>query len=95
MFIDKDECRLFDDGFELVKAVQALSERRKSLLERISDFDLPDLIGGLIAILITLSVVLLLIFNKSTEGISKDFMAVFALILGYYFGRARPGAPRV
>src|SRR5262245_16100887 len=59
-FVDKDECRLFDDGFELVNAIQVLTEKRKSLLERISDFDLPDLIGGLIAILLTVAIVVLM-----------------------------------
>jgi hypothetical protein len=89
-FVDKDDCRLYNDGFELVNSVQVHYERNRSLIQRFRDFELPDVMAAVIGLLVTITLVYIVVKDGGTTNISKEFLAVFTLVLGYYFGRNQP-----
>ena len=87
-YVDSTGCRLFDSGDEAVVFMQGLLEKRRGFLQRIKDFDLIDIVGALIALPIVFTFVYIVISSKDTQNaISKEFLAIVSIILGYYFGR--------
>jgi hypothetical protein len=87
-YIDSSDCRLFDSGDEAVVFMQGLLEKRRGFLQRIKDFDLIDVVGALIALPIVFTFVYIVITSQDTQNaISKEFLAIVSIILGYYFGR--------
>jgi hypothetical protein len=87
-YVDSSDCRLFDSGDEAVIFMQGLLEKRRGFLQRIKDFDLIDVVGALIALPIVFTFVFIVITSKDTQNaISKEFLAIVSIILGYYFGR--------
>jgi hypothetical protein len=87
-YVDSSSCRIFDSGDEAVIFMQGLLEKRRGFLQRIKDFDLIDVVGALIALPIVFTFVYIVITSKDTQNaISKEFLAIVSIILGYYFGR--------
>ncbi len=86
--VDKDGVTIYTDGIEVLKALQAILDKRRSFWQRISDFDFTDAVAAVIAILVSLTFVGLMIFR--TDGAGKEFLAIFSLIVGYYFGKQKP-----
>lgn len=87
-YVDKSGCRLFNDGDQAVAFMQGVLERRRSFVQRLRDFDFLDIIGALIALPITFAFVFIIVAERGGEdAISKEFLAIVSLILGYYFGR--------
>jgi hypothetical protein len=87
-YVDSAECRLFNTGDEAVVFMQSLLERRRGFLQRLKDFDLLDIIGALIALPIVFAFVYIVITTRDAQNaISKEFLTIVSLILGYYFGR--------
>jgi len=87
-YIDSAGPRIFDSGDEAVIFMQGLLEKRRGFLQRIKDFDLIDIVGALIALPIVFTFVYIVITSKDPQNaISKDFLAIVSIILGYYFGR--------
>jgi hypothetical protein len=87
-------CRLFDDGEAMVRFFQALLDRKRSLWQRFSELNFNDLIGAFIAFVIIGSFAVLVIHagwqgNLSGNTISKEFLAIVSVVLGFYFGRSR------
>jgi hypothetical protein len=71
-YADSADCRLFNTGDEAVVFMQGLLEKKSSFLHRIKDFDL---------------VYIVVTTRDAQNAISKEFLAIVSLILGYYFGR--------
>ena|SRR6185436_6616595 len=87
-YADSADCRLFNTGDEAVVFMQGLLEKKSSFLHRIKDFDLLDIIGALIALPIAFAFVYIVVTTRDAQNaISKEFLAIVSLILGYYFGR--------
>jgi hypothetical protein len=87
-YVDPSGCRLLSNGDEAVVFMQALLEKRRGFLQRLRDFDLLDIIGALIALPITFTFVYIVATTKDSQNaISKEFLTIVSLILGYYFGR--------
>lgn len=85
-FIDKNGCKLLDDGEDLVKYFEILLDRKKSILQRLSDFDLLDIVGAFLALMIVGSFTWLICIQAK---ITSEFLAIVSLVLGYYFGRSK------
>ncbi len=87
-YVDSTGCRLLNNGDEAVVFMQALLEKRRGFLQRLKDFDLLDIIGALIALPIIFTFVYIVVTTRDTQNaISKEFLTIVSLILGYYFGR--------
>jgi hypothetical protein len=88
-FVNRDgKIELLDDGEEVIIHMQNLLERRKSFSQRLRDFDLLDIIGAIIALPLIFAFIYIVIVSRgNAEGVSKEFLTIVSLILGYYFGR--------
>ncbi len=87
-FVKKNQkCMLYEDGMDVIKGLQTILDERRNFWQRMKDFDFTDTVAAIIAILISLTFVGLMIFR--TEGVGKEFLAIFSVILGYYFGKTR------
>jgi hypothetical protein len=84
VFANSQRVQLFDDGVEVLKGLQAILEKRRSFLQRLNEFSLVEMIGAVIALTVTLAFVILTIARAE---LNKEFMAIFAIIAGYYFGK--------
>ena len=87
-------CKLFDSGEEMVRFFQSLMDRKRSFLQRFSELNFNDLIGAFIAFVIIGSFAVLIVhggWNGSLSGdtISKEYLAIVSVVLGFYFGRSR------
>jgi hypothetical protein len=94
-FVEPDgKCRLFDDGEGMVRFLQLLLDKKRSLWQRFNELNFNDLIGAFIAFVIIGSFAVLVIhtgWQGSLGGntISKEFLAIVSVVLGFYFGRSR------
>jgi hypothetical protein len=85
-------CKLFDDGEQLVRFFQDLLDRKRSLWQRFNELNFNDLIGAFIALAIIGSFTFLVIHASWIKAppeawISKEFLAIVSVVLGFYFGR--------
>ena len=86
-----DEVQLYDDGVEVIRALNIMLERKRTFSQRFSDFSLVDAVGALIAAFVTMTFVLR--YALASRGIAvndtidKDLVSIFTVIVGYYFGR--------
>jgi hypothetical protein len=86
------QCKIFNDGEALVMFFQNLLDRKRSLWQRFSELSFNDLISASIAFTIIGSFALMTIISAwvgtPSDGIiSKEFLAIVSLVLGFYFGR--------
>lgn len=87
-FVNSDGCKLLDDGEEVIIHMQNLLDKRKSFAQRLKDFDFLDIIGAIIALPIIFTFIYIVVLSKGNpDGVSKEFLTIVSLILGYYFGR--------
>jgi hypothetical protein len=82
---ETDRPEISDDGVDLVKYLQNMMDRRRSIFTRIGDFSLNDMIGAIIALFVTGGFMWVL-YNGTMDS-NKELVAVFSLVLGYYFGK--------
>jgi hypothetical protein len=87
------QCKIFNDGEELVRFFQNLLDRKRSLWQRFSEINFNDMIGAFIALAIVGSFAVLVvragwIGTLSENSISKEFIAIVSMVLGFYFGRS-------
>ncbi len=93
-FVQKNgECRLFDDGETLVRFFQGLLDKKRSILQRFSEFNFNDFIGAFIAFAVIGSFTILIMHaswngNLGDQTISKEYLAIVSIVLGFYFGRS-------
>ncbi len=94
IFVQKDgESKLLDDGESLVSFFQGLLDKKRSILQRFSEFNFNDFIGAFIAFAVIGSFTVL-IMHASWNGslgdqtISKEYLAIVSIVLGFYFGRS-------
>jgi hypothetical protein len=76
--------RLYDDGIEVIESLQDILDKRRTFIQRLNEFSLVELVGAIIAILITLTFVYLSIRYQT---VNKEFSGIFGIIAGYYFGK--------
>lgn len=87
-YVDPSGCQLFADGDAAITHMQTLLDQKRSFITRLRDFDILDLVGAAIALPIIGSFVYILFVTRGAEdAISKEFLTIVSLILGYYFGR--------
>lgn len=87
-YVNDEGCKLFENGEQVIVHMQNLLEKRKSFLQRLKDFDLLDIIGAIIALPIIFAFVYVVVrANGDPNAVSKEFLTIVSLILGYYFGR--------
>lgn len=84
--------KLMDDGEELVRYFQTILDRKRSLWSRFSELNFNDMIGAFIAFAVVGTFVFLIIYaaaggKPSGDWISKEFLAIVSVVLGFYFGR--------
>src|SRR3990172_1376756 len=74
----------YDDCENLVMAMKAKLDARRNLLQRLNEFSLAEMIGAVIALVVTGAFVFL---SLSQGALHPDFVGIFSLIAGYYFGK--------
>jgi hypothetical protein len=92
---EKSEVHLYDDGIEVIRALNTILQRKKTFLQRLAEFSLVDVVGAIIAIFITSTFVVRYAFQYTSGHISvepnasidKDLVSIFTVVVGYYFGR--------
>lgn len=94
------EVLLYDDGIEVVRGLNTILQRKKTILQRFADFSLVDVVGAIIAFLITLTFVARYLLQYRTgqvaadaePGLDKELVSIFTVVVGYYFGRVTSSA---
>jgi hypothetical protein len=80
----KGQLRIFDDGILAVQYIHDMLEKRRSLIQRLSEFSLFELVAAVIA----LSVTAIVIYQVLAKGVlTQELVGIFGIILGYYFGK--------
>ncbi len=75
--------RLFDDGVAVCRFLQDQLERRRSFRERLNEFSLFEFVAAIIAVAVTSTV----IYQVLTRQLTQEFVGIFGIVLGYYFGK--------
>lgn len=87
-YVNQEGCKLLEDGEEAIVYMQNMLEGRRTFMQRIREFDLLDIISALIAFMIVGSFVWIILTTRDApNAISKEFLTIVSLVLGYYFGR--------
>lgn len=87
-YVNQEGCKLLEDGEEAIVYMQNMLEGRRTFLQRIREFDLLDIVSALIAFMIVGSFVWITLTTRDApNAISKEFLTIVSLVLGYYFGR--------
>jgi hypothetical protein len=85
-FVDERRVRLCDDGVQLVKDLQMLLDKRRTVWQRLKEFSIVDAVGALIALGVTAAFIVLVAIPSGQ--VSKEFLSIFGIIVGYYFGKS-------
>lgn len=80
----KGQLRIFDDGITAVQYIHDMLEKRRSLIQRLSEFSLFELVAAVIALGVTATVVYQVL---ATGQVTQELVGIFGIILGYYFGK--------
>ena len=85
----KDRVSLYDDGIEVIRALNTLLQRRKTFWQRFTEFSLVDIVGAVIAMSITLTFVAASLgwLGSASAQVDQHLVSIFTVIVGYYFGR--------
>jgi hypothetical protein len=84
VFATNSNVDIYDDGVSVIKDFKTRLDERRGIWQRLGEFSLTEFIGAIIAICVTVAFVYL----SATKGeLNKEFLGVFSLIVGYYFGR--------
>ena len=84
VLVNKDgKISVFDDGIDILRDIQEKLERKRNIIQRITEFSLVELVGAIIAMLITF----LFVYKGFTGEIEQELVGIFGIILGYYFGK--------
>jgi hypothetical protein len=87
-FVRREGSRLLETTDEVVSFMQVLWDRSVGLKHKLREFELWDIVGAIIAILLVLTFVVTVFVNQaSPDKVSKEFLGVITLVVGYYFGR--------
>lgn len=85
------EVALYDDGIQVIQALNTELQRKKSFWQRFGTFTLVDAVGASIAILVALTFVgstaAQCLRPTNDTSIYRDLASIFTVIVGYYFGR--------
>ena len=73
------------DGVELLKKITAKLEAKKNIVQRMKDFDLNDMMGAAIGLIMVTS---MMIWGLTKGEINKDVLSIVTLITGYYYGKS-------
>lgn len=87
-YINTEGVKLFENGKQTIVHMQSQLEKRKNVIQRLKDFDFLDIIGSLIALPIIFAFIYIVIAERgNATSVSKEYLTIVSLILGYYFGR--------
>lgn len=87
-YVNAEGCKLFENGEQIIVNMQGQLEKRKNFFQRLKDFDFLDIVGSLIALPIIFAFVYIVIAERgNSASVSKEYLTIVSLILGYYFGR--------
>jgi hypothetical protein len=82
--VQKDNrVRLYDDGVDVIEGLQEILDKRRSFLQRLNEFSLVEMIGAVIAVLVTAT----FIYSVVMGQLSQELTGIFGIISGYYFGK--------
>jgi hypothetical protein len=92
MVLANGTVKLMDDGEELVRYFQTILDRKRSLWSRFNELNFNDMIGAFIAFTVVGTFAFLVIYaaaggRPSGDWVSKEFLAIVSVVLGFYFGR--------
>lgn len=90
-FVTPEKVVLYDDGETIIRAFRDKLDKSRNILQRLNEFSFAELIGAVIALTVTVTFVYTIAFAE--DGPSKEFLGIFSLIAGYYFGRNAPAKP--
>ena len=79
-----NQIKLYDDGVNVIEGLQVILDKRRSFLQRLNEFTLVEMIGAVIAMVVTVAFVYSVVGAKE---ISKEITGIFGIIAGYYFGK--------
>ena len=95
-YVQKGRVTLFDNGVSAIQNLCTELDRRRTLLQRFSDFGFVDVVSATIALLITSVFVFLLVrwnvgqtadVKPGVDPVPKEVLSIFSMVMGYYFGR--------
>lgn len=87
-FVEKEECRLYDDPMTLIDWSSDTLEKKQTLMQRINEFELHELVASIIAILVSGAFIWLVTWSSNAPS-AKEILPIFSLVLGYYFGQGK------
>jgi hypothetical protein len=83
------EVEIYDDGVQLVQRMKQILDERKTLFQHIGEFTFNELIGALIAVVLTVVFCVTLRDTTPPPNVNKEFLGLVMLIAGYYFGKGK------
>jgi hypothetical protein len=84
VLVGPSEHKLFEDAMDALDRLETLIRKRKSFWERLTEGSITDLVASIIALVVTVGFA---IHTGVTGKPDQSLLAVFSLVLGYYFGK--------
>jgi hypothetical protein len=86
IFLRDDKIEIYEDGIDTIVNLKRRMERTQTLLGRFNEFSVPEMIGSILGLI--MGAVFAIKFLASAE-IPKEYIGMFSLVLGFYFGNKR------
>jgi len=86
-FCTSDGILIREDGEAVIREFKTILDQRRTLWQRVGEFTLTEFVAAIIALIVTGTFVYLSIHNDPGAAINTQFLGIFSLVAGYYFGK--------
>jgi hypothetical protein len=88
VYVHKSQIEVYEDGIQLVQRLLERLMHRRSILQRMQDFTMTELVCALITVSLVVGVI---VSACATGDPNKELVGLLSLVIGYYFGRHTGG----
>jgi hypothetical protein len=88
--------RTYEDGVSAMEKLKDILDGRRTFWQRLREFSLFEVMAALIALCVTGVFIFLSFYSSITDknALSTEFMGIFGIIIGYYFGKNVPSSSK-
>ncbi len=83
--------RTYEDGVSAMEKLKDILDSQRTFWQRLREFSLFEVMAALIALCVTGVFIFLSLWSiNDPNALSKEFLGIFGIIVGYYFGKNMP-----